>query len=63
MFPEILEGWKEIAEFMGKKADAVRRLYKKEGLPVAKIGRRIYTTQTLLSKWVVRNIANVSERL
>jgi len=48
---KILSGWKEIAEFLGVEARTAQG-YKEEGIPVAKIKNRVFTTTAALLGWV-----------
>lgn len=51
--PELLKGWKEIAEFLGEPISVVKR-WKTEGLPVAEQGRLITSSPEQLSAWLGR---------
>ena len=49
--PEVLKGWKQIAEFLGHPAAVVQR-WASEGMPVSKQGRFVTTTPEQLNAWL-----------
>lgn len=53
--PEVLQGWKAIADFMGQPVTVVER-WAKEGMPVRREGRYTTARREELSAWVVRDI-------
>jgi len=55
--PEVLKGWKEIADYLGERVSVVQR-WATEGLPVMKQGRAVSTTPDRLNEW----LANVSNK-
>ena len=51
--PEILKGWKEIAEFLGEPISVVKR-WRSEGMPVVEQGRFVTGSPEQLSAWLGR---------
>ncbi len=51
--PEVLKGWKEIAEYLGEPASVVKR-WAAEGMPVTTEGRFVATSPTELNAWLSR---------
>jgi len=51
--PQILKGWKEIAEFLGEPVSVVKR-WRAEGMPVAEQGRLVTSSPEELGAWLVR---------
>lgn len=49
--PEVLKGWKEIANYLGERVSVVQR-WATEGVPVTKEGRAISTTPAQLNEWL-----------
>jgi hypothetical protein len=49
--PEVLKGWKKIAEFLGEPVSVVKR-WKSEGMPVVEQGRFVTTTPEQLNTWL-----------
>ena len=49
--PEVLKGWKQIAEFLGHPAAVVQR-WASEGMPVQRQGRFVTTTPEQLDAWL-----------
>lgn len=51
--PEVLKGWKQIADFLGEPTSVVQR-WATEGMPVAKQGRFVSTSPAELNAWLGR---------
>jgi hypothetical protein len=51
--PEILKGWKQIADFLGEPVSVVER-WASEGMPVFKQGRFVSSTPEQLNRWLGR---------
>jgi len=51
--PQILKGWKEIAEFLGEPVSVVKR-WRAEGMPVVDQGRLVTSSPEELSAWLGR---------
>jgi hypothetical protein len=51
--PEILKGWKQIAEFLGEPISVVKR-WKSEGMPVREQGRFVTSSPAELTAWLGR---------
>jgi hypothetical protein len=49
--PELLKGWKQIAEFLGHPSAVVQR-WASEGMPVRRVGRFVSTTPQELNAWL-----------
>jgi len=49
--PRILNGWKEIAEFLGEPTSVVQR-WANEGMPVRRQGRFVISTPEDLNAWL-----------
>jgi hypothetical protein len=51
--PEVLKGWKAIAEFLGEPVSVAQR-WEAEGMPVSREGRLVTSTPELLNTWLGR---------
>ncbi len=51
--PEILKGWKAIAEFLGEPVSVAQR-WGSEGMPVSRVGRSVTSTPEQLNAWLGR---------
>ena len=51
--PELLRGWRAIAEFLSQPSSTAQR-WAKEGMPVRREGRNVVADPTELSTWVGR---------
>lgn len=51
--PEVLKGWKQIAEFLGEPISVVQR-WADQGLPVKKEGKFVTTSPEELNAWLGR---------
>ena len=51
--PEVLKGWKQIADFLGEPTSVVQR-WATEGMPVAKQGRFVSSSPAELNAWLGR---------
>ncbi len=51
--PEVLKGWKAIAEFLGEPVSVAQR-WEAEGMPVARAGRSVTSTPEQLNAWLGR---------
>jgi hypothetical protein len=51
--PEVLKGWKQIADFLGEPSSVVQR-WANEGMPVRKEGRFVSTSVDELNAWLGR---------
>lgn len=51
----ILNGWKEIAAFLKVHEETAQEMAKKRGLPVAKVGGRVFASRNAIEAWVVKN--------
>ena len=51
--PEVLKGWKQIADFLGEPTSVVQR-WAAEGMPVAKQGRFVSSSPAELNAWLGR---------
>lgn len=49
--PEILKGWKEIAEFLGEPVSVVKR-WRSQGMPVTEEGRLVSSSREQLDAWL-----------
>src|SRR6266576_2108451 len=49
--PNILKGWKQIAEFLGEPVSVVKR-WRSEGMPVSEEGRFVSSSPEQLSAWL-----------
>jgi hypothetical protein len=50
--PESLNGWQQIAEFLGQPISVVQR-WAKSGMPVMHEGRRVRASPDQLNRWLV----------
>src|SRR5207237_5376539 len=55
----VLRGWKQIAQYLERSEDSVRRL----DLPVARVGRSVMTTPRLVARWRVGELGPVLDRV
>jgi hypothetical protein len=62
MPPSLLRGWAEIAAFTRKSPCQLRRYARREGLPVARWGRHIYSDRTAIVVWLLRREQRRRER-
>jgi hypothetical protein len=53
---ESLDGWQEIAEFLGQPSSVAQR-WAKSGMPVTHEGRRVQASQEELNRWLGRESA------
>jgi len=51
--PEILKGWKAIAEFLGEPVSVAQR-WESEGMPVSRAGRSVTSNPEQLNAWLGR---------
>jgi hypothetical protein len=51
--PEVLKGWKAIAEFLGEPVSVAQR-WESEGMPVSREGRLVTSTPEQLNTWLGR---------
>ena len=51
--PQLLKGWKQIAEFLGEPPTVVKR-WATEGMPVTEQGRFVVTSPEQLNAWLGR---------
>jgi hypothetical protein len=51
--PEVLKGWKEIANFLGEPVSVAQR-WETEGMPVTRQGRIVTSTPEQLDAWLGR---------
>jgi hypothetical protein len=51
--PEVLKGWKQIADFLGEPVSVVQR-WAADGMPVQKQGRYVTTSSSELNEWLGR---------
>lgn len=51
--PQLLKGWKQIAEFLGEPPTVVKR-WASEGMPVTEQGRFVITSPEQLNAWLGR---------
>src|SRR5689334_4198666 len=51
--PQLLKGWKQIAEFLGEPPTVVKR-WASEGMPVTEQGRFVVTSPEQLNAWLGR---------
>lgn len=51
-----LQGWKEIAEFLGQPVSVAQR-WAKSGMPMDRKGRRVYASEEELNRWLGRESA------
>jgi hypothetical protein len=51
--PDLLKGWKEIANFLGQPVSVAQR-WAKSGMPVAREGRRVHASIDELNHWMQR---------
>jgi hypothetical protein len=51
--PEILKGWKAIADFLGEPVSVAQR-WASEGMPVTREGRFVTTSRERLNAWLGR---------
>jgi hypothetical protein len=54
MHSTIIAGSKNISAFMGLSWPKIRELHRKEGLPLAKAGRKWLADRDMLSRWLQR---------
>jgi phage terminase Nu1 subunit (DNA packaging protein) len=53
---ESLNGWQQIAEFLGQPSSAAQR-WAKSGMPVTHEGRRVHASRAELTRWLGRESA------
>lgn len=51
--PEVLKGWKQIADFLGEPVSVVKR-WASEGMPVSEQGRFVTSSPEQLNGWLAR---------
>jgi hypothetical protein len=51
--PQMLKGWKQIADFLGEPVSVVKR-WKSEGMPVFEEGRFVSSSPEQLNQWLGR---------
>ena len=51
----ILNGWKEIAEFLGVHIETAQKWAKEMGLPVSCIGRKVLASRNAIEAWLLKN--------
>jgi len=54
--PVLLNGWQEIASFLGLPISTVRR-WAKFGMPVSRKGRRVQASPEELNRWLGREVS------
>ena len=54
--PKSLDGWQEIAEFLGQPSSVAQR-WAKSGMPVTRQGRRVHASPDDLNRWLGRESA------
>lgn len=52
----ILNGWKEISEYLGCHIETAMLWYQEEGLPVAKVKGAMITTTNAIEVWVLQRM-------
>ena len=52
----ILNGWQEIADYLGIHRSSVQEKKIRSTLPIAKIGGNVMTTRNALEVWIVDNM-------
>ncbi len=51
----ILNGWKEIAEYLGVHPETARKWAEEEGLPVSKIKGKVLASKNAIEAWLIKN--------
>ncbi len=54
--PESLNGWQQIAEFLGQPSSVAQR-WAKSGMPVIHEGRRVHASPDDLNRWLGREVS------
>jgi hypothetical protein len=54
--PELLNGWEQIAEFLGQPSSVAQR-WAKSGMPVTHEGRRVHASPDDLNRWLGREVS------
>ena len=54
--PESLNGWQQIAEFLGQPSSVAQR-WAKSGMPVTHEGRRVHASPDDLNRWLGREVS------
>jgi len=54
--PESLNGWRQIAEFLGQPITVAQR-WAKSGMPVTHDGRRVHASADDLNRWLRREVS------
>ena len=53
---ESLDGWQQIAEFLGQPSSVAQR-WAKSGMPVTREGRRVHASPDDLNRWLGREVS------
>ena len=57
MTTPILNGWKEITEYLKLKDEgATKRLVKEEGLPVVRTKGNVFSSMAAIEAWILKNV-------
>lgn len=55
MTESLLNGWREIAEFIGYSEETARKLAKKDGLPIFRSSCGVIASRKVIECWVIEN--------
>lgn len=58
---DILEGWKEIAAHLNMSVSNAHDYEKRSGLPVLRMGRRVYASKSAIAAWFQQLVASEDE--
>lgn len=59
--PVILKGWEEIAQYLNMHKATAKRL-RKNGLPVIRVDRKVYSTGAAIESWILENLPEATKK-